>query len=176
MEPTDTGHYQNPLWKPGRIALLVAALSAVLLTAAGAADAITEEEAHAIGVDAYVYLYPLVTMDITRQQLTNVKASPGAIGGPPSKDREWNWLPAPEGPQSDDAAICAQGGCPDGQMEPAAGHQGQRRSRLGSAVTATKVEGSPDIAPVTTGARLRRRAEVGGISRWRLFALPPTDK
>lgn len=98
MEPTDTGHYQNPLWKPGRIALLVAALSAVLLTAAGAADAITEEEAHAIGVDAYVYLYPLVTMDITRQQLTNVKASPGAIGGPPSKDREWNWLPAPEGP------------------------------------------------------------------------------
>src|SRR5271163_2426608 len=31
----------------------------------------TEGEAHAIGVDAYVYLYSLVTMDITRAQFTN---------------------------------------------------------------------------------------------------------
>jgi hypothetical protein len=30
--------------------------------------AITQEAAHAIGVDAYVYLYPLVSMDITRKQ------------------------------------------------------------------------------------------------------------
>jgi hypothetical protein len=29
------------------------------------------EEAHAIGVDAYLYFYPLVTMDLTRRQLTN---------------------------------------------------------------------------------------------------------
>ena len=35
------------------------------------AATITEEEAHAIGVDAYIYFYPLVTMDITRKQLTN---------------------------------------------------------------------------------------------------------
>jgi hypothetical protein len=33
--------------------------------------AITEEQAHALGVDAYIYLYPLVTMDITRKQFTN---------------------------------------------------------------------------------------------------------
>jgi hypothetical protein len=44
--------------------------------------AITEEEAHAIGVDAYVYFYPLLSMDVTRRQLTNVNAGPGAIGGP----------------------------------------------------------------------------------------------
>ena len=37
-----------------------------------AADAISEQDAHAIGVAAYVYLYPLVAMDITRKQLTNV--------------------------------------------------------------------------------------------------------
>ena len=32
-----------------------------------------KQEAHAIAVDAYVYFYPLVTMDITRKQFTNVE-------------------------------------------------------------------------------------------------------
>jgi hypothetical protein len=41
--------------------------------AQGAPPAISEEDAHAIGVDTYVYLYPLVTMDITRRQFTNVE-------------------------------------------------------------------------------------------------------
>jgi hypothetical protein len=43
---------------------------------------ITEQEAHAIGVDAYVYFYPLVTMDVTRKQLTNHSPGPGVFGGP----------------------------------------------------------------------------------------------
>jgi hypothetical protein len=34
---------------------------------------ITEQEAHAIAVDAYVYFYPLVIMDITRLQSTNIE-------------------------------------------------------------------------------------------------------
>jgi hypothetical protein len=49
------------------------------------ANAITEEEAHAIGVDAYLYFYPLVTMDLTRKQLTNMEPSPGSIGGPANR-------------------------------------------------------------------------------------------
>ncbi len=40
------------------------------------------EEAHAIGVDAYLYFYPLVTMDLTRRQLTNMAPSKGGLGGP----------------------------------------------------------------------------------------------
>ena len=37
----------------------------------------SSEEAHAIGVNAYLYFYPLVTMDITRKQLTNVEHPEG---------------------------------------------------------------------------------------------------
>ena len=39
--------------------------------AQSASPAITEEAARAIAADAYVYFYPLVTMDVTRKQLTN---------------------------------------------------------------------------------------------------------
>jgi hypothetical protein len=42
---------------------------------------VTEEEAYAIGVQAYLYFYSPITMDITRKQLTNVEAGKG-LGGP----------------------------------------------------------------------------------------------
>jgi hypothetical protein len=35
------------------------------------------DEAHAIGVEGYLYFYPLVTMDLTRKQLTNVEHAEG---------------------------------------------------------------------------------------------------
>jgi hypothetical protein len=46
---------------------------------ARAAEPITEQEARAIGVDAYLYFYPLLSMDITRRQFTNVE--PGKVFG-----------------------------------------------------------------------------------------------
>jgi hypothetical protein len=64
---------------------IIGAIVGLLLAATAApvaAAAITEDEAHAIGVDAYLYFYPIITMDLTRKQLTNQEPKPGGIGGP----------------------------------------------------------------------------------------------
>src|ERR1035438_4573889 len=49
---------------------------------AQAAPAITEQEAHAIATDAYVYLYPPITMDMTRKQFTNIEPGKELGKGP----------------------------------------------------------------------------------------------
>jgi hypothetical protein len=43
---------------------------------------VTEQEAYAIGVEAYTFFYPLITMEITRRQMTNVKAGEKPGFGP----------------------------------------------------------------------------------------------
>jgi hypothetical protein len=64
-------------------AALMLGVAMTLIPSAGVRAApLSEAETHAIGVDAYLYFYPLVTMDITRKQLTNQKPVPGGIGGP----------------------------------------------------------------------------------------------
>ena len=59
--------------------LLTRSLTSVLIAAGSLqvsltthAESISSEEAHGIGVEAYLYFYPLVTMDVTRLQSTNV--------------------------------------------------------------------------------------------------------
>jgi len=61
--------------------LLTFILTPIPIETAQAQQSITEQEAYAIGVDAYLYFYSLVTIDITRKQLSNVEPEKG-LGGP----------------------------------------------------------------------------------------------
>jgi hypothetical protein len=66
---------------PKLLACAIALIASVSLatTPARSADRITEQDAYAIGVEAYTYLYPLVLMDTTRRQAINVE--PGKVIG-----------------------------------------------------------------------------------------------
>jgi hypothetical protein len=57
-------------------------LCPVLSIGAQAQSAVTEQEAQSIAMDAYIYFYPLVTMDVTRKQLTNVEPGKVIVGAP----------------------------------------------------------------------------------------------
>ena len=80
--------------KYGILGATLALLLAPVFASATMAAAITEEEAHAIGVDAYLYFYSLVTVDLTRKQLTNQEPTPGGIGGPMNRFANVGAFPA----------------------------------------------------------------------------------
>lgn len=72
-----------------RLAIVVAAtlfvspaLVPLCMAQGNVPPAVSEEDAHAIGVAAYLYFYPLVTMDVTRKQLTNVEPGKLPLHGP----------------------------------------------------------------------------------------------
>lgn len=75
---------------------LMALAGSTLLTPHSWADAaaLTAEDAQSIAVEAYVYFYPLITMDITRKQLTNMEPTPGGIGGPMNRFANIGEFPA----------------------------------------------------------------------------------
>jgi hypothetical protein len=69
------------------LSILVGPVLAPMATAQGTPSAITEQEAHAIGVDAYIYLYSLVTMDVTRKQPHQCRAWQGKPWRPDERVR-----------------------------------------------------------------------------------------
>src|SRR5262249_7678522 len=80
-----------------RLALMTVCLMLAATTAR--AEPITEQQAHTIGVDAYLYLYSLVTMDLTRKQLSNVEPGKG-FGGPTN-----SFANVPAYPTAEDRAV-----------------------------------------------------------------------
>ncbi len=67
------------------IKLAVLLSSCFLASSAVPADsqsAITEQEAHAIGVNAYLYFYPLISTDVTRLWSTNSEPGKEPLRGP----------------------------------------------------------------------------------------------
>ena len=59
-----------------------AAFDVTQAQAAATQSPLTEQEARAIGVDAYLYFYSLITMDITRKQFTNIEGGKEIGRGP----------------------------------------------------------------------------------------------
>lgn len=63
------------------LALALATAVSFPALAAGTAPKLSADEAASIANDAYVYFYSMITMDVTRKQLTNMPEGSG-IGGP----------------------------------------------------------------------------------------------
>ena len=57
-------------------------LFATLAAPAESQTGITEQEAHAIGVNAYLYFYSLLSLDLTRRQSTNIEPGKEVGKGP----------------------------------------------------------------------------------------------
>ena len=79
------------------LSLLISPVLPLTVQAQGAA---TEQEAHSIGVNAYLYFYSLLSMDITRKQSTNIEPGKEFGKGPMNM-----FVNIPEYPLADPTSI-----------------------------------------------------------------------
>ena len=75
-------HKSIPQLRNLLVALALAVSGGAPARAQGSPPAITEAEAHAIAVDAYIYFYSIISMDVTRRQATNVEPGKMMLFGP----------------------------------------------------------------------------------------------
>jgi hypothetical protein len=73
---------QRPRLRVCSLILLATIGAAVAPAPAAMAQGVNEAEAQAIAIDAYIYFYPLVTMDVTRRQFTNIEPGKELGKGP----------------------------------------------------------------------------------------------
>ena len=82
---------------PALAAAATAVAVSISFSASAQSPGLSEQEAYAIARDAYIYAYPLVLMDVTRQQLTNYAEPSGAPGqGPPNRFMHLREFPDPK--------------------------------------------------------------------------------
>lgn len=62
--------------------LAIAAAGVVCGTVWAQGPQVTEQEAHRIGMEAYVYFYPVISMEVTRRQMTNAQVGEIPLHGP----------------------------------------------------------------------------------------------
>jgi hypothetical protein len=74
--------------------VLAGAIAAEPRGAAAQSEAVSEQEANTIAVNAYLYLYPLVTMDLTRRQMANAPEGKELGAGPPNMFHNVNAYPS----------------------------------------------------------------------------------
>ena len=64
--------------------LFLVTIAAGIMPASATPATLSTDGAREIAKDTYIYAYPLVLMDVTRQQLTNFETPPGTPGQGPA--------------------------------------------------------------------------------------------
>ena len=81
---TESRVRKQALFCSAAVSLVVGVLVAQLTSVNAQTAPVNEQQAHAIAVDSYIYFYPLVTMDLTRRQMTNLPVGKELGFGPPN--------------------------------------------------------------------------------------------